>query len=216
MPARKNISGQRFGRLTAVSARYCGASNHYRVFWLCRCDCGTEKEIVMDCLVSGMTKSCGCFKRENPTNVTHGLTGTPTNKIWNGMKKRCYQKNSPTYYKYGGRGIRICERWLGKNGFANFLADMGERPKGLTIERKDNNGDYSPENCRWASKMEQARNKRNTVLVLNGETLTECARRLGLNYKSLHGYHRMRGLSIEEAILRATANKRGLRNAPVV
>jgi hypothetical protein len=162
----------------------------------------------MDGLVSGNTRSCGCLKRDNPAGITHGQTGSATNKIWSGMKKRYYQTNSSVYYKYGGRGIRMCDRWLGRDGFKNFLSDMGEKPDGLTIERIDNNGNYEPGNCRWATLSEQANNKRSNVMVSESENLTQCAARLSLNYKRLHKLHRMKGLPIEEAIRRATPRTR--------
>lgn len=136
-------------------------------------------------------------------HYTHGGTGTPTYKIWEGMKKRCFQKNSSVFKKYGARGIVVCERW--RNDFAAFVEDMGERPHGLTIERINNNGNYEPGNCRWATPLEQASNKRNTVSVFEGESLRATATRLGVNYKYLHDLYRSKKLPFEEALRRAQA-----------
>lgn len=202
---RTDLKGQRFGRLLVLSRGKVlhPDATHYRMYWKCRCDCGTEKEIVQDSLLNRV-KSCGCLKREQTVlrMTTHGKTRSETWKIWVGMRKRCYSTKSSGYLKYGSRGIQMCARW--RNSFENFLTDMGERPTAMTIERIDNEKDYSPDNCRWATLLDQASNRRDTVRVFDGESLAQCARRLGLKYKSLHNWHRIHGLPIEEAILKAT------------
>ena len=119
---------------------------------------------------------------------THGHTSrtgsTPTYRSWHAMRARCYTDSSSYFENYGGRGIRVCERW---SNYSNFLADMGERPPGKTLDRIDVNGDYTPENCRWATKCEQEANKRRRkdAIIFDGKTLTEWARELGLHYKTV-------------------------------
>ncbi len=119
-------------------------------------------------------------------NRTHGMTGTSTHVIWLGMIQRCRDPNAQDWDRYGGRGIKVCERW---QSFENFLADMGVRPDGMSVERDDNDGDYTPDNCRWATRSEQQRNRRsNVLLTYNGETLcvAEWAIRTGINRMTLH------------------------------
>jgi hypothetical protein len=130
---------------------------------------------------------------------THGLTGTATYKIWSGIKKRCFQKNAEVYAKYGARGISMCPTW--QKSFNQFLLDMGPRPEGLTIERKDNNGNYEPGNCIWTTPLAQASNKRNTVCGRAGESLAQTARREGVSYKYLHKLFRIKKFTIEAAII---------------
>jgi hypothetical protein len=166
MPAAKSLAGQVFGRLTVIE-QY--GSRQGRVNWLCRCDCGTLHEAVSHALTSGHTKSCGCLKDERNTSTahTHGharrKTGlSPTYQSWRGMRTRCTNPNVKSYKDYGGRGIQICERW---KDFGNFLADMGERPDGRTLDRKNVNGDYEPNNCQWATRKEQAMNTQKTSKI---------------------------------------------------
>lgn len=178
-------TGQEFGRLTVMRM---APKRGRRVFWLCRCSCGQEREIVTDCLKPGGTESCGCFRVEvsRARMTTHGMRDSAEYSIWTNMRTRCGNPKNKAWADYGGRGIKICDRWL--NSFENFLADMGPRPDGMTLERKDNNGDYSPDNCVWATPLEQAGNKRNNLrLTLGNEThhVREWERRLGVNYGTL-------------------------------
>lgn len=159
-----DLKGEVFGRLTAVeAASNIGKKRAYR----CVCSCGGEIVATVSNLRGGQIQSCGCFRREYSSasaverNTVHGHNRTgkasPTWKSWAAMLKRCRNPRHVSYQDYGGRGIKVCERWA---SFDSFLADMGERPDGKTLDRKDVNGDYEPGNCRWATRSEQQKNKR--------------------------------------------------------
>lgn len=192
MPRKLNdISGKRFGRLTAKNRE--GKSSK-PVFWRCVCDCGSEKVVAYKHLAYGTTVSCGCYRDENRAGWArrHGHSGlgrTPTYVTWEAIKQRCQNPNAVGYESYGGRGIKLCERW---RSFPAFLEDMGERPPGSTIDRIDVDGDYVPGNCRWASNREQANNRRNARrLTFEGQThsVTEWARKYGMSRGVL--FHRV-------------------------
>jgi hypothetical protein len=156
-----DLCGQKFGRLTV---KYIAG---YRIFngkphikqYSCLCDCGNQKIINRNSIVAKTTISCGCFHKENNIrkSITHGMHKSRTYRSWRSMKNRCTNPNTPNYNSYGGRGITVCERWL--NSFENFLADMGERPEGTSIDRIDVNGNYEQSNCRWATPKEQSNNQ---------------------------------------------------------
>lgn len=150
------LLGRRFGKLTVVERT--GSNKRHNALWKCRCDCGNETLVSSPLLIKGRTKSCGCL-----TVATHGESGSRTYRIWNHMKQRCSNPNTKQWMDYGGRGIRVCERW---EKYENFLADMGIAPPRLTLERGNANGNYEPENCRWATYAEQSRNKRLTRFVM--------------------------------------------------
>lgn len=207
MPAIQDISGQRFGRLVAIKIDHRKPPT---TFWLCRCDCGNTNIVAVAKLKNGHCTSCGCSQREAISSrmTTHGLTKgnekSPEFNTWCHMKTRCLNKRCKSYPDYGGRGITICDRWLGPNGFPNFLADMGPKPKGgrYSIGRIDNDGNYEPGNCRWESDLEQAHNKRNSQkFTYNGRTLciSEWCREVGGDDSIIHMRLR-RGWSIERAV----------------
>lgn len=197
----KDYSGQRFGRLTAVSLleREPLQNNH---LWRFVCDCGTEKPIRIKSVRSGHTSSCGCMQREAlaSRNETHGLSRLKPREYrsWKDMRARCSNPNNDDYADYGGRGIRVCERW---NDFSAFCADMGDRQAGRTIDRIDNNGNYEPGNCRWSEAKTQANNKRsNRVITMGGvsKTLQAWCDQFGIEPSKVR-YRLSRGWSLEAA-----------------
>lgn len=186
-----DLKGKRFGRLVVLEyageGKGRGASK-----WRCICDCGVEKVILGKSLRSGVTLSCGCYHLERITgkpapNRTHGMKDTAEFNIWSMMKNRCTNPNCNRHQSYKDKGIKVCDRWLGPYGFIHFIEDMGMRPgPRYSIDRIDNDGDYCPENCRWATKKEQSNNQsRNLILEYNGKTNTLAlwCDELGLNYK---------------------------------
>jgi len=167
-----DITSQRYGRLTVI--RRLPNDKNRNARWLCKCDCGIETEALAFCLRSGHTKSCGCLVLESSAAigransvalVRHGhaanrsRNASRTYKTWRSMKDRCTNPKHHAWKHYGGRGIKVCSRWL--NSFESFLADMGERPDGLSIDRINNDGNYEPRNCHWATWKQQANNRRN-------------------------------------------------------
>ncbi len=190
-----SMIGKKFGRLTVIKRQSTS--------WLCRCDCGNTKNVITAKLNNGHTKSCGCFRKDKTSSSfkNHGATGTLTYKRWKSMQSRCHSVNSKSYQNYGGRGIKVCEQWL--YSFDNFLKDMGECPSAeYTLERINNQGNYEPLNCKWATKKEQNRNtSRNRLIQYKGEThcIGEWAEILGISKNTI--YKRLyRGLSIDEAL----------------
>ena len=205
-PRAKNVSGQTFGRLTAVACVGKNVSGLNQ--WLCICSCGTESITLQKTLASGATQSCGCIAdelfRKNcvafDTSI-HGLSGTVEHKAWKGMRARCNNSNEPRYPYYGGRGITICRRW---DKFENFLSDMGKRPKFKTsIDRIDNEGNYTPENCHWATHTEQMRNTRNNHMITHiGITMCmkEWSEHLGIRYGLLNSRINVLKWPVERAL----------------
>lgn len=183
-----DVTGHKYNRLTAIR-RDPGKNNQ----WLWRCDCGNEVVRGVALVRYGSFKSCGCLRSERTRarSTTHGhKSGGETSRTlasyWH-AKGRVTNPNNPKWPTYGGRGITMCERWL--ESFSNFLHDMGEAPADHTIERIDNDGPYSPENCRWASKSDQAKNKTTTIWVEhNGERmcLADYARAMNMDYFKAH------------------------------
>lgn len=133
-------------------------------YWSVRCQCGSEKVVLLANITRGLSKSCGCWNVEvrGKHSITHGASSSKTYKIWAGMKRRCFNPHEKFYYHYGGRGITVCDRW--KTSFEAFFADMGECPEGYSIERKDVNGHYEPSNCVWLPEALQGQNTRKSKL----------------------------------------------------
>lgn len=170
MPARLNLTGQKFGRLTVLHA--CGFDPRKNSLWRVHCHCGGEVIVKGYRLRFGETRSCGCLQRESARktgarNTTHGHrihdVRSPTYESWSGMLARCYRMTHKRYADYGGRGIAVCPGW--RQSFVKFIRDMGERPSGLTLDRKDNDGNYEPGNCRWATPRQQRHNRRDSKRV---------------------------------------------------
>lgn len=200
-----DISGEKFNKLTAIkpSKRYKSGN----VIWLCRCECGKECEVSGYLLRSGRQKSCGCSASERMTklNKKHEGYGTRLYEIWRQMHRRCYGESSKAYKDYGGRGITICKEW--KDDFSAFRtwAEGNGYTEALTIDRIDVNGNYEPNNCRWANKKTQANNRRNNRRVEYGgqsHTISEWADLLGVEQKHLRYLLNKNGWDLNKAIKR--------------
>lgn len=200
----KNLAGKKQpnGRLTAIEQ--FGFDKQRNATWICRCDCGNYIILRNNSFSNEKTISCGCYLKEvlngNTRSVKHGESSSPEYRIWSGIKDRCYREKIKSYSRYGGRGIKMCDRW--KNSFEAFLEDMGRRPeKGMQIERIDNNSNYEPENCKWDTRKNQCRNtRRNIYFTIDGETrlMVEWCEHFGIDHANVR--HRMNiGWSVEDA-----------------
>lgn len=205
----KDRIGERFGRLVITRfVKVARKGNCWNYIWECKCDCGNTIEVQYSNLYNGSTKSCGCLKRERTIerSTKHGLSGghgnyTPLYRTWLNMRRRCYSKNCKDYHHYGGRGIKVCKEWDDYAAFHDWAINNGYAEH-LTLERIDNDGDYCPENCRWATRKEQARNTRqNRYITFNDKTKTiaEWAEYLGISSTSLR-QRLHRGWPIERAL----------------
>lgn len=175
------FEGQKIGQITAI--KMLGKKGH-NISWECSCFCGNIFSALSSNIISGNTKSCGCLKakicREKAT--IHGMSNTSVYGLWNNIMRRCYDAKNPAYKNYGGRGIKVCDRW---HDFEKFFEDMGNRPEGFSIDRKNNDAEYSNENCQWSTATEQARNRRDNVFIeINGEnkTIAEWSEITGVPY----------------------------------
>lgn len=212
----QDLTGQRFGRLTCI--RDAGRNEHGEILWLCECDCGNQHVARGAALRYGSVKSCGCLQRDRTSEAskTHGLCFDPNGKltrlyrIWAHMRRRCLDEteNNKDYRYYGGRGVRVCEAWNDYAAFHGWAMAAGYRDN-LTIDRIDNNGNYEPGNCRWATRKEQSANSRhNYVITYSGQTkrLTEWSKFLRINHNTL--WKRLyKGWSVQRAFTQSVRRR---------
>lgn len=192
------VPEERFGRFVVI-----GCDPDRRNWFLCKCDCGNIKSVRCYSLKNGDSTSCGCFRLEKnkAINTTHGMGRTREYAIWCGMKNRCNNPNVKAYPRYGGVGIMVCQEW--QNSFENFYRDMGQCPKGFSIERKDNSLGYEPNNCIWADDFTQNQNKKNVrMVVVSGETMpwTVAAKRVKVSHSSIQNFIKKNGASMQDTI----------------
>lgn len=209
----RNISGQKFGRLTAqyISGRQRRKDGKTKIIWHCICDCGNEVDLAAERLVNGNTKSCGCYNRDpesKKATTKHGLSNTRLFTIWQGMKQRCYYKKHVSYDHYGGRGIQLCEAW--KDDFKAFYdwAMMNGYKDNLTIDRIDVNGNYCPENCRWIPAEQQYFNRTDNRLLTMGnvtKTITEWSLQYSIDRETVSSRLKL-GWSVERALTKPVHN----------
>lgn len=213
-----NLIGDIYGRLKVIS-RHNVNTNRGRPQWLCVCECGNKKIVSSSNLRQGGVKSCGCLLIESALNasekhMTHGLTGSRLEQIYKGMITRCYNKKCHAYKDYGGRGIYVCHEWKNnRSSFFKWAFNNGYKDD-LTIDRKDNDLEYSPGNCRWSTRIIQARNtRRNKIITFNGKSapLSEWAERLNMPMKSLW-YRLNAGWSVQKTFMTPIRNIRKRRN----
>lgn len=204
-----DLTGQRFGRLTAMVP--VGKSRGGNYLWDCVCDCGAHTVVASNGLRSGTTVSCGCYIREvtSKRSKTHGEARTRLYKIWIGMKNRCHNTEASNYKDYGGRGILVCEEWRHSYAAFSTWAKQNGYADNLSIDRIDNDKGYFPENCRWVNRFAQGNNKRsNTVFTIDGETktVTQWAREYGINPITV--FSRLyKGMDIVEALTKSTERR---------
>lgn len=215
MGAALDLTGKRFGRLVAIKRgedelRKDGRHNST---FICQCDCGNIVRVVSSRLKSGNTQSCGCLHKQKTSeiNKSHGMRNTRIYGIWCRMKQRCYNPNSIDYKEYGGRGISVAEEW--KNSFENFMewSMISGYSDNLTIDRKDNERGYSPDNCQWVSRSIQSNNKRNNRKIsFNGkiQNISEWAKETGISRATIAKRIDILGWSVEDALTKAVRHKK--------
>ena len=192
-----NRIGEKYGRLTVISR---GENYRGNAQWVCKCDCGSGKRVVAlgNDLRRGKVKSCGCWNAERI--VSHGQSRSPVYRVWLQMIQRCENPNDAAFHHYGARGISVCPEW---HSFEAFIADMGVRPKGYSLDRIDNDGNYQPGNCRWATTKQQLNNtRRNRVYEFNGrkQSLEAWCDELGIKPQALNARLNTYGWPIERAL----------------
>lgn len=204
-----DLTGQKFGRLTVIKRVENKGKNTY---WLCKCDCGNIKSVRVDSLKNGSIKSCGCYQKEmiKKCHTIHNKCHTRLHSIWSNMKQRCFNKNAKRYSQYGGRGITVCEEW--KNDFMSFYdwAMANGYNDNLTIDRIDVNGNYEPNNCKWATNKEQQNNRQHHFLITyKGITknLQEWCEEVGLSRDNLYRRLVKYKWSVEKALNTPVLNK---------
>lgn len=197
----KDLTGQRFGYLTVIERNGTSTGKVQKARWLCKCDCGntvTRESQYLRSKHRTTPRSCGCHHG----NETHKMSYTPLFSVWTGMKRRCLQPKDKDWHNYGARGITVCERW--RDSFENFYADLHEGyQKGLTLDRIDVNGPYSPENCRWATPEQQGNNTRTNVFIDTPKgrmTVSQAARAFGVKVVTLQARLWRYGWSVERAL----------------
>jgi len=198
---RHDHTGKVFGRWAVLGIAQRGTRTK-RVTWLCQCACGVMRAIPSNSLVTGASSSCGCFNKEQTSKrfIKHGKRKTREYGTWAAMIGRCTNPNNQDFKHYGGRGIQVCDRW---KEFANFFSDMGVRPVGMELDRIDNSGNYSPDNCRWTTHKENSRNTRKCrIIELNGLAypVSVWAENLGISSSCILGRLK-RGQSVKDALL---------------
>lgn len=210
----KDLSGQRFGKLVALSI--CGRNKNNAVIWLCKCDCGNYVEVLSISLIAGHTKSCGCMKGYKKK---HGDSGSRLYRVWISMKQRCQNSKNKAYQFYGGKGIKVCEEWNNYSCFKQWAIKNGyddmAKNKECTLDRIDVNGDYEPLNCRWVSMAEQNRNKSyHRYVVYQGKklTVTQLAKKVGMNKETLV-YRLNAGWTVDDAINKPIKSHKNLHKA---
>lgn len=190
----------KFNRLTIVER--LPDRNHKTKVVKCLCDCGNYTIVQYSNLINGHTKSCGCLNAETLANFKHGMCKSPEYKSYRKMIERCYYKKQSSYSYYGGRGIKVCERWL--MSFDNFFKDMGLKPSNNhSLDRLDVNGNYEPSNCRWATKKEQSNNtRRNVIYEYNGKSMTQSqwAEHLGISHEKISRHISENNVGIGEIV----------------
>lgn len=201
MTQAEDLVGVRKGRYTALSV--WGYNGRDKYFLKCICDCGEIRKVYGPNFFARDAQSCGCMKLEMliERSSTHKQTKSRAYISWLHMRKRCYDASIKEYSRYGARGITVCDRW--NNSFENFFKDMGERPKGYTIERIDNDGNYEPGNCRWANRKEQARNTSRNIFVSFNEkrmVLIDCCKELGIPMNVITNKKKTEGISYQETV----------------
>lgn len=200
----KGRTGQRFGKLIVEGL---AKIENNRTFWECRCDCGNIKTVMGNSLKSGLVKSCGCLKNKHGEASQWGRHKQTTEyRTWGALISRCYNKNHQDYKYYGGRGIRVCDRW--RHNFSYFIQDMGRRPRGMSIDRINVNGDYELSNCRWATASTQCNNRRSNLFIeINGikKTVSEWAKEVGVTRAAMA--YRLKYWDMNQLLLHKTPSR---------